>query len=268
MLTKQPTKRTLIQLAVIVILYLLLRAPLAGKALWHDEIYGTRSYLSTSPLLEFQQEKKALADFSWGTDWKRQMKIHPPLWYVFYYCWVRLFGDSEVSLHIPVMLIGLMGIVLLYAFSSLIFENDISFPATLATVFSASHIMYSAQVVHAVFELLIFLVSLILLYKFIITGNPRKFRLLLIANVLGVCIFYHYLLYLFVQNAILWALRSRLKIRPLYFIIVFLFLISFYSFFALNYVKNRYADFRHWPENTPEQTRMNIVFLPINFTLW
>lgn len=257
-----PINKTAIQLTITILFYLILRIPLIDNALSHDEMYRTFSYLSSSPLVELQPEKEISKRFDWGRDWKRQIAYHPLFFLSFYYNWIRLFGDSERSLHIPVIIAGLVGIIILYFLGSLIFGNDISLMATLAAVFSGSHIMYSVQAVYAIFEMLIFLASLLVLSKFIITKNKRFFRVLLILNLLGISIFYHYFLYLIIQTIILWLLRDEFKVRLPYFFTAFLLIATFSVFVTFNYNRKLYLPREWWPRNDFKQTIKNIVNLP------
>jgi hypothetical protein len=270
--------RAAFHLVVLIIFYLILRLPIADKALGVDEIRNTFMYLDTAPLAKLSADKEIPRDYtptdyscyshkydySWGKSWKEQLVIHPPLISAFYYSWIRIFGDSEISLHTPAIIAGLAGIILLYFLGSLVFGNGIGFLAAIAMEFSASHIMYSVQAVHAIFEIPIFLASIIVFYKLIITRDKKLFYLLLTLNVLGILTFYHYFFYLIIQTIVLWFLRDGLRIKTPYFIIPVLFTAVFFASVLTFYKEGMYY-WTHWPKNNLETTVMNIIYLPWAF---
>ncbi len=273
--------RVVFQLIILILFYFVLRVPIADKALRIDEIRNTFMYLDTAPFAKLSVGKETplhysplhyscysyTYGYSWGKSWKEQMVIHPPLLSAFYYFWIRCFGDSEISLHIPTIIAGFVAIMLLYFFGSFVFGNDIGFLAALAMVFSASHIVYSVEAVHAIFEMSIFLASLLTLYKLIITGNKKNFYLLLALNILGVFMFYHYFFYLIIQTIVLWSLKDRLKIGVAYFAVVFL-LIALFSVSVIACYKNGKYYWDLWPKNNLGRAVTNIIFLPLDPVRW
>ena len=259
MITNVSVMKVRVQLIVIIFFYLILIVPLMNKAFWHDEIYNTSLYLNSFPVIQ-----PKFHEFNWSADWQRQISLHPPVLSLLYYVWIRCFGDSEISLHIPVAIAGLLGIILLYFLGNIILDNDVSFIATLATTFSSSHIMYSVQTVHAIFEMLSFLASTLCLAHFVITKSPRLFRWLLIFNVFGICIAYYYVFYLIAQTVIFWIRRKDLKIRLVYFIMVVIFIILFLGFIKFSYDRKKYS-YDCWPKNDFRRAIANILYLPAEF---
>jgi mannosyltransferase len=83
-------------LAAIVALALLLRLPGFNESVWYDELWSTRVILESFPAL-----LKVIA-----TD------AHPPFYAVVMFAWIRVFGDSEISIRILPLLCGLLTIVL------------------------------------------------------------------------------------------------------------------------------------------------------------
>ena len=116
MTIRAPVSKITIQLTVIILLYLILIIPLINNALWHDEIYNTFLYLHTFPIIGFHAKQSLSQGYGWSTDWQRQIALHPPFRLLFYYAWIRIFGDSEASLHIPVAIAGLLGIIIFLGF--------------------------------------------------------------------------------------------------------------------------------------------------------
>lgn len=258
---KRYPNKLLFHLIIIVALYLLLRVPLMDKALWQDEIRNTFEYLNTSPLTGIDQDKETIPGYSWGRTWGEQIVIHPPALSAFYYVWIRVFGDSEISLHVPTLIAGLGSLLLLYFFGSFVFSRDIGFLAAVAMALSPSHIGYSAEAVHAVFELLVFLASVFVFCRYVVMKDRRLWYLLLALNMLGIFVFYHYLFYIIIQTIALWVLRDRVKVSTAYFITVVLLAALFLFFVTTSYAKGMYH-WTHWPKNSIVNTIKIIIFLP------
>jgi len=261
MISKVPRAQVCVQLSILLFSYLALTVPLMNKAFWHDEIYNTSLYLSSFPIIQPKSQ-----GFNWSTDCQRQIPLHPPGLSILYYIWIRCFGDSEMSLHIPVAIAGFCGIVLLYFLGSIIFDNDVGFISAIALTICSSHIIYSVQTVHAIFEMLLFLTSALCLTCLMVNKSVKLFRWLSILNVLGACVFYYYSLYLIIQTAILWFLRRDLKIKSTYFILVLILFILFIGFIKFSYDMKKYSEFQNWPKNDPSRSMENIVYLPYEFT--
>jgi len=227
-----PKKAYFIHLGIILLLYLLIRLPLLDKPLQHDEVYNTFVYLHAAPFSQTAATSLSLEQplFNWKTDGIRQIAMHPPFLSAFYYCWIRIFGDGEISLHLPVIILGLAGLVLLYFLGSIIFGSAVGFFAALATSFSIAHIEYSTQAIHAIFEVFILLFSLFLLYKYISTKEKKFFYALPVINLFGILIYYHYWVYLTAQTLILWFYRRELKPAKINFILVFIGALLFIAF--------------------------------------
>jgi len=250
-------------LFIISSLYLIIRTPLLDKPLQHDEIYNTSAYLQDCPLSKTSQ-KHALSNalnLSWGTDWKRQITMHPPFLSGFYYFWIRIFGDSEISLHAPVIIAGLAGIILLYLLGSLLFGNDVGFLAALGVSFSVAHIEYSTQAVHAIFEPFILLASLLCIYGFITTRRRKFFYSLILANIFGILIYYHYYVYLIIQTIILRLLRKELKITRIYFVSVAAITVLFAFFTLTNFAKGSYS-YEFWIQSNIKTLINTVISLP------
>lgn len=86
------------KLTVLIILGLGLGLRLVGlnQSLWHDEATTWWAATSFSPLQLIKQFP--IGDF------------HPPLHYLFMWGWVRIFGESEISLRLPSVLFGVLTI--------------------------------------------------------------------------------------------------------------------------------------------------------------
>lgn len=116
-------------LLVILVLALVLRLPGFNDSLWYDEMWSTRVVLGSF---------SALAHVI-GSDG------HPPFYSVVMYAWIRVFGDSEISVRILPLICGLLAIVLA---ARLAF--DYGWPgaapiAALVIAISPPHIWYSHE---------------------------------------------------------------------------------------------------------------------------
>lgn len=92
--TDAPSYRVLI--AAIVALALVLRLPGITDSVWYDELSSTRVVLGSVRALMFVIATDA----------------HPPFYAVVMFVWIRVFGDSEISIRIFPMICGLLTIVL------------------------------------------------------------------------------------------------------------------------------------------------------------
>jgi len=241
-------KKSFFHITIIIFFYLLIRLPLLNKPFGHDEIYNTMVFLCNSSFSNpFSSKHTALEkkEFSWGTEWHTQLSLHPPFLSIFYYTWIRIFGDSEKSLHIPTLIFGLLGLILMYIIGALLFGREVSLFATLAVGFSISHIEYSTMAVHAIFELFIFLASLLYFYKFLKIKNSKYLHTLFVLNILGVLIFYHYFFYLAIQSFVFWIRKKELAIPGYYFFTLASLIFLFLGFFIACALKGGY-NYPHW----------------------
>ena len=181
------SKNTFFHGSLLIIFYLIIRLPLINGGLWHDEIYNTSIYLAPDKSeIAIEREDAISSEYPWlaenfnrSSDWKRQISLHPPFISIFYAVWIKIFGDSEISLHIPPIIAGILTVIVLYLLGTLIFDKNVGFLAALALTFSAPHITYSAMAVPAMFEMCIFLISLYFFFKFMLVEDRKYFNLLI-----------------------------------------------------------------------------------------
>jgi hypothetical protein len=197
-----------------------LRLPLLDKPLQHDELYNAFPYLATSPLTHAAARTPANGElpFDWAADWKRQLVVHPPTLSAFYFGWIRVFGDSPVSLHVPPLMAGCVGVGATYLLGAVLAGPAVGVAAALALTVSLSHVEHSTQAVHAAFEVAILALSLWLLARLLVRGTRDDRNRLIAVNVAGVLLFYHYVVFLAVQTVILWPRRRGLAIGTTYFL--------------------------------------------------
>lgn len=116
-------------LAIILIIGLSLRLPNLNESIWNDEIWSTRVWMSN--LKDFYA---LILD-----DW------HPPFYQIFMFVWIRLFGDSELSVRMPSLLPGMSSIFLAYALASSVVGRKTALLASFLMSVSPAHIWYSQE---------------------------------------------------------------------------------------------------------------------------
>ncbi|MBK9188965.1 MAG: glycosyltransferase family 39 protein [Phycisphaerales bacterium] len=84
--------------SLLLLLALVVRLPLLTQSLWYDEVWRTRVVLSGERAWEILTRD-----------------VHAPLYNAFMALWIRLAGDSELSIRIPSLLAGLGTIALVHA---------------------------------------------------------------------------------------------------------------------------------------------------------
>lgn len=219
---------------IICVIYLLLATPLLTKALWHDEVYSSSTYLDSIPKISsLEVFSRVMRGNTWSEDWRTQLAYHPPGIFTFYYFWNYLFGDSEVSLHLAPFILGLISIFLVYRLGEKLFGRGVSFFATLCLVLTSSYILYSSEGTHPIFELFIYITTLSIFYGCM--DGKRNYHALFFTNLLGLLLFYHYFIYFIIQNLILFYLRKRLRIPAMYFAAAIFFALCELLFLGLNY---------------------------------
>jgi hypothetical protein len=260
--------KAIIPLLAILFLYLAIRIPLLNKPLQHDEIYFTAAYLHALPSLhkELAVPAGSAGEFGWNNDWPRHLSFRLPAVFLFYYYWDRVFGDSEISVHLPALILGLIGIILYYYLGLLLFSPRISLLAAAATTLSISHIGLSTTATFLIFEYCVFGATLLSLTRFLLTQDRKLLYLTMILNIFGVLVFYHYFAYLFLQTLIFWFRRKKLGIPGYYFVGAVSALCGFIVMFFFFYLHGWFdygAGF--WLNNNLPTLLLVIVWLPFSF---
>lgn len=247
---------------------LLLRMPLINKPLQHDERYNAFPYLATGPLSSLLRQPApaaGVATSGWAADWKRQIAVHPPLVAAFYFAWIRGFGDSPVSLHAPTIVLGCISVGLLCVLASRIEGAREGRIAALAMACSLAHVEHSVQAVHAIFELSVFVASLLVLSELLWTTERRWLWALLALDVVGIATFYHFFIFLTIQAAILWFARRRLRVPPAYFVAVMLAWVGMWSLFLFS-LQHAAFHYPFWPVWNLRTVGLTLSMLPWLFT--
>jgi uncharacterized membrane protein len=227
------------------LIFFALRVPLLNDALWHDEIYKTKVYF------QYESSDNCAAGcqgLKWRNDWKRQLSIHPPLYYslaVFFY---YLIGDSEIALHLPMLFLAWGSVVLAYFFVREILDQYTAFLIALGLTVSEAHIRQSVNHTYPILEVFVFMLSLLVLIKFFKQKEKKQYQLLILTNLIGMLTFYHFFIYIGFQMLVFFYLRKKLKIDSFYFIIHGVLMLALVVFITIQYQAGRYHARTHWPK--------------------
>jgi hypothetical protein len=201
-------------LGLLIALAVCLRLPNFNESLWLDEVLSSRVGLA-NPL-----------DF-----WRTVIFENHPIFYrILMLGWIRLFGDSEISLRLPSLLFGSGSIILLYQLGKKWTGRKMAFLAALLLTLSPVHIWYSQEA--KLYSLLLFLV-LSSVYLFGELENPkRKAGWLLYSLSIFLMVFTHYSSLIFILA--IWTLalfgskRTFLKISAVHILVLGILALSVY----------------------------------------
>jgi 4-amino-4-deoxy-L-arabinose transferase-like glycosyltransferase len=104
---------------------------LGGESIWFDEAVSV-----AASKLGF------LDQISWSLT---SSDNNPPLYYAFLRVWVLLFGDSEFAVRLPSAIFGSLGILLIYAVGSRLFNRKAGLLAAFILAVSVFHIKFSQE---------------------------------------------------------------------------------------------------------------------------
>jgi len=165
----------LVSVLLILLVALALRVPSLAESLWFDELWSTRIKLKSFSLLVWS----ALGD------------VHPPGYEVLSFLWIRIFGDSELSVRMLPFISGLGGIVLTCEIARRYISPRAGLLAGILVALSPAHIWYSHEA--RAYALLSFLVLLAVWARsFLICGDGRSRWLVLYAAAIWAALSMHY----------------------------------------------------------------------------
>src|SRR5262249_5606134 len=122
---------------------------------------------------------------------------HPPCYQVFMFGWIRLFGDSELSVRMPSFLLGVSSIPLVYALASRVVERKTALLSSFLLAVSPTHIWYS-QEARAYSWLLFFLLLSLIAYLKLKEPVPHQIWFFVYFGSLFACALSHYYLGVYV----------------------------------------------------------------------
>lgn len=177
-------------LAAILVIGLLLRLPQLGESVWYDELWSTHIRLYSLGELV----RVSLND------------VHPPAYQFFMFLWIRLFGDSEISIRLPPLILGLGTIALIFRLARSAFPLGIALLAAFLLAVSPAHIWYSQEA--RAYSLVVFLSVLAVhsQWQLLRPDNPGRWWWAVYAAAVGIGVLTHFYLVALVSVLALVAL--------------------------------------------------------------
>ena len=192
-----PTQRRLADprflIPALIVFALVLRLPNLDQTVWFDEACMARQRLGT-----FGQMFTTL-----------YVDNHPPLYVVFMYAWVSLFGDGEVVMRLPSLALGLASIPLTYAVGKRLLNERIGLMAALLMCISPVQIWYSIEARLYAPILFLALLAVWLLHR-LLDGGKRRDWIGFVALLAIMPLVHYYLTVFLVLFAFLGLLAGKL----------------------------------------------------------
>jgi 4-amino-4-deoxy-L-arabinose transferase-like glycosyltransferase len=184
-------------LAGIVAVALALRFPGLTESIWFDELWSTRVKVGT-----LQSLVRTVA-----------VDVHPPFYLALMFGWIRVFGDSELSVRMLPLLSGLGTVALAAPLARAYGGRVAGFVAALLLALSPVHIWYSQEARHYAFLLLVLVASVLVFHRIRATNDWRWYAAYL---ALAMClVFTHYFAVAYVGAMALLALPDRHRRWPM-----------------------------------------------------
>jgi hypothetical protein len=187
-----------------------------NESLWLDELWSTHVKLGNVFLLGYQ----VLYD------------PHPPFYYVFMFLWIKLFGDSELSIRIPPLIFGILSILLTYALALRFAGKKEALLASFLLCVSPVHIWYSDEARPYSATLFFLLLSIFSYYKLKNTKESSIWYFVYFIALLF-AVFSHYYVVVYLGIISIMCVLKFDKIKRKVLILNILILASFISFLGL-----------------------------------
>lgn len=203
---------------IVVLLGLALRVSGLTESLWYDEMWSTRIRLqSISQLI-----------------WVALLDVHPPGYEILSFVWVRLFGDSELSVRTIPLISGLGGIVLTCEIARRYVSPRAGVLAGVLVALSPTHIWYSHEArSYALISLLVLLA--VWARSFFVQGDYRSRWLVLYAVSLLAALSLHYYVIAFAGAFMVIDLLARDPARQRLLLINVLGCAAVFGYIGLKY---------------------------------
>jgi hypothetical protein len=133
------------------------RLPGFTQSLWYDEIWSTRVILGSVA----------------NTVRMMSADLHPPLFNALMFGWIRVFGDSEISVRMVPLVCGLLTIVLVARLAIDYGWRSGAPVAALVMAMAPAHIWYSQESRAYAFLLLLIVASVVVYHRIQATHAPR-----------------------------------------------------------------------------------------------
>lgn len=227
---------------------------LLPTVLFKDDFYVSARYLSDNP---FFPQTNPINELTWGSDWRRQLLIHPPLLLSFYWLWVRIVGSTPLALHIPPFLALGVGCFYWWKIASSSIRELRANPLIWITLWYScfSILIFSAQAIYAPFECAYLGFAI-----FQLQHRQIQLKYRIGVHLLGVLLFYHYLFFWLidaVSTILLKSVHTALTNCILFLLTGSIALWWYYS----NVSTNQYQ-WTHWVRLTLDQFLTVFSLLP------
>jgi mannosyltransferase len=169
--------------ASIMALALVLRLPNFTASLWYDEVCHTYVNLGGSHL----------SQVLFGD-------VHPPLYPLFMRGWIALFGDGEIAIRLPSLVLGVASIGISYAIAETWFGRGVAVLSTLLMALSPFHVWYSQEAKTNMLLLFLTVLALRGLQQAWLTGRRGSWLLFISASILSLWT-NHFALWAFAASA-------------------------------------------------------------------
>ena len=204
-----------IAICIILVISVLLRLPNLNESLWYDELWSTNIKLAKDHLFSTMR-----------------FDTSPPLYSILMFIWIRLFGDSEISIRIPPLIFGFLSIFLTYSIASRFTDKKNGILAAFLMCLSPVHIWYSQEARPYSAVLFFLLLSLLSFYKLKEAEmNARWYFIYFISLFMAVFSFYFAVAYLVALSIISFFEKKMGSVRKKVLIINGIIIIFFCLFF-------------------------------------
>lgn len=231
------------------------------QSLWMDELYSVT--LANSKNLNML--------YGWLIK-----DVHPPLYSLFLHFWIKIFGESVVSVRLPSAIAGILSIYFMHKYANKFFSEEVSVMAAVMISFSYFGIYYSQETRPYSILLLLSISSTFYWLLLLLDKNPRRIDHVKYSVLAILASYIHYfgLLLVMVQigSWFLYNLFTKKNIKHpaiVSFIIVFAYtpwLATMISTFLTFGSGHFWISF---PENLPLFFRryLGLLFRPLNYSL-
>lgn len=187
-----------------VLMFLSLSVPLMSIGMSYDEPFNMMTFHQTF--------------IGWVKYWWTQLHIHPPLVSVGYFVWNLIAGDSEAALRIPTVFAGILVLLTTYRTGRRLFNEPTAIAGTFILAASAGFLRYSVSAVHAIFEALVVMVSVLCFLRYCERPDRKRLMILLLCNLAGFATFYYYVFLAAFQGLYLLIYREKFKVPVFFFV--------------------------------------------------
>ena len=149
--------------------------------------------------------------------------------------WIRLFGDSEISVRMPSLISGILSIFLVYTLSSTLAGKRTALIATFLLCLSPVHIWYSQEARSYSLTLCLLLVSILSYYKLKEHGTKSIWYVIYCVS-LCVAVLSHYFVIVYLMSISMMCLIKINKVKRNVLILNVLIVASLIVFLALKYM--------------------------------